>query len=488
MSGQRRQSLRDHLLLAGLNLSSTGPEEDHTIFAWLEADLLDQPPPTWPTLLPRALEVARDVFRSFAAAYAEAFLDTDGVGVLVLRRFLRLRFGFVDAHTEEVILERIRDRRLLLLEHLRRKFQPSFFAAKVFDPALLPGYFRRVAWLESLKVPVEDLPWNRVRLDPAVLRASPRLASVSEPDTETGVDYGDLSTRVSAFWSKGNGFTPEQHREGVVSLGLGRLTDDATLQEGCDQLLAAKLPAWETRLATLRRHSSKALARLEELRGLLTSATGEPRKELETKLAMTEDRLRRYHLLLALHPQRLRPRPAEVQLLLTGCGILKAGAVRHQRIGREIAVFRRRVSVGWEALQRTAEVPPVAILDLGRAVATHLAAEPPSPRQHGLAEVERQQRRVRTRAWRAAAVDLLTRVRGCLTDYRGSHAQERPLLAAIEAWLCDTEDLYELGVLARKGLLHGLGRRHGWRLHHLLRVTDAVAARSPQRLPRTRVW
>ena len=136
MSGRRRRKLlRQHLLHSGFDLSSQGPEEDHVIHGWLRTDLRREPPPNWTQLLPDAITLGRTIYRSFVAAYARAFLVPDGGGVCQVRRFLSLPWGFVDPHAEEVILTRIRNRRLVLLRHLHGKFQPSLFTAPTFDPA-----------------------------------------------------------------------------------------------------------------------------------------------------------------------------------------------------------------------------------------------------------------------------------------------------------------------------------------------------------------
>jgi hypothetical protein len=103
-------------------------------------------------------------------------------------------------------------------------------------------------------------------------------------------------------------------------------------------------------------------------------------------------------------------------------------------------------------------------------VEEHLGSPPPSPRTHGLNAAERTQRGVQEKAWPARAEELLGRVRGH-TRLLFSSPLPAPIGETVLNWLADTEDLYEFGVVRRKGIFAGLGRRHGWRLERLLRVT-----------------
>jgi hypothetical protein len=474
MTAPQGHLLRECLLLAGLGPSAGTAEEDVVLRRWLCRDLRRASRPGWRQQLPAAVEVGRGIYRSFMAAYTAAFLEPDGWGVRAVRRLLRLRFGFVDAHLAESILERIRDRRLVLLEHLRGKFQPSLFAPRTFDPARLRGYLWRVVRLESLHAPQEDLPWNRSGL-PGVLCAGPGPGAVVADAGD--VDYHDLGERLSAFWSPANGFGREDRLEGLVSLGLGWLTGEEALREGCERLLRAKLQAWEERLTRLRQRLSRLLDRGRELGEQTAAAPAERRAHLQDKAAELDLHLRRCRELLARHMLKLRPRPGEVCQLLRGCVQARGSAIRHARIGREIALLRRRVSQGWGRLRCDGSPPPAGVSALGEAIACHLGQEPASPRQHRLEEEERQSRRRRMRDWLAAGAELLRQIRASLAEHRARPARSRPRAEEVEAWLCDAEDLYELGVLTRKGVVWGLGRRHGWRLNHLLRVSGPALSR-----------
>jgi hypothetical protein len=102
-------------------------------------------------------------------------------------------------------------------------------------------------------------------------------------------------------------------------------------------------------------------------------------------------------------------------------------------------------------------------------VEAHLESPPPSPRAHGLSAAARAARLQQAEEWQARGADLLGRVRGHYRLFFGfplSADLNEPLLN----WLVDAENLYEFGVFRRKGVIAGLGRRHGWRLERLLRT------------------
>jgi hypothetical protein len=152
---------------------------------------------------------------------------------------------------------------------------------------------------------------------------------------------------------------------------------------------------------------------------------------------------------------RLWPRPAEVGEMLSGI-VKQPSLVRFRRIQREVTILRRRVEESRQGLARAGAVPP-EVRQLADDVGRHLAAEPPTARN-------------RPPAWVEETRQLLSRARR-QTDavFRAPHWPEvRPLLE----FLADVEDLYELGLLKRRGIVGGLGRRHGWRLEWLLRAAE----------------
>jgi hypothetical protein len=156
--------------------------------------------------------------------------------------------------------------------------------------------------------------------------------------------------------------------------------------------------------------------------------------------------------------------------------------LRFQRVGREIALLFRREEQGRQGLLgQPGDLPP-EVADLLRDVAGQLERRPPSPREHGLGPAERERRREEADRWAAAAAGLLARVRGRLAQYSGgTHGLEKDLGERVAGWLADVEDLYELALLARRGVAGGLGRRHGARLDWLLRLPPGGRGRGGAR-------
>jgi hypothetical protein len=224
-------------------------------------------------------------------------------------------------------------------------------------------------------------------------------------------------------------------------------------------------------MARLRQRASQWLYRLEEAQRELTLARSpiEPDR-LAERVSRIEERLARLRVRIARHPARLRPRPAAVQEALAGY-VASVGNTRFRRIAREIAIFEQRVRTGGHALRQTfTDQMPGEVAQLLTDVEEHLASPPPSTRAHGLSAAERTQRERRAADFHARAEELLSRVRGHFRMLF-SFPLANPVGEAVLNWLADTEDLYELGVLRRKGVFGGLGRRHGWRLERLLRVS-----------------
>jgi hypothetical protein len=456
--------LRQALAEQGVDLST---EAGQTVLRWLERDLKEQPSSEWQTRLPEATRLALAIYWDFMKEYNAFYEEPDGKGPLYVTRALRARMGQADAHMNEAVLDRIRNRRVHLLDSFRKKYQPSLFSPRAIDASKVRGYLIRVARFESLHVPTGDLPWGVGRTIDLAALAEPALPT---PEPE-GPDPRRLAEAMRTFWDRTHGFTAEQRLEGLTSLGLGFLTGVPEVEERCRALLVRKLPAWEELTATLRRRASQWLARMEETQRVFATTTHPAEREhLSERLAELEDRLTRLHVRLARQPSRLRPRPAEVQAALAGY-VANVGNTRFRRIGREITLFEDRVRTGGRTLSRARGARlPRDVAQLISDVEAHLESAPSSPRAHGLSKAQRGERLRQEKAWRQRGEALLGEIRGHFRLLFGF-----PLSADVNApilnWLADAEDLYEFGVLQRKGVIAGLGRRHGWRLERLLRIT-----------------
>jgi hypothetical protein len=460
-----RGFLRRHLTELGLHLTS---EQGRTVCLWLTRELRARRPADWRDRLPAAAALGRDIYQSFNEAFQAFYYVPDCPGPAHVRRFLERRFGYAEDQAVEAVLNRIRDRRLRLLNHCRRRYQPSLFAARSFESNRLVGYLICVARYESLHVP-EGEPTTGAIEDWQNVPGWPR-----EEGDKDDVDYYLLAHKLSAYWGPENGFKPEHRLEGLISLGLGLATDNEELRRRCADFLARQLPHWELGCRRHDRRASRLLARRESLQDRMAASAADPPEQdrLRRRLDGVEDDLERLRRRRQRHRARLRPSLDEVEDLLRGFVTQnKAGSLRHQRIGREIALLERRVREGRDELLSAATVMPDDLRRLVQQdVLSHLEQRPPSSRVHGLPAAERERRRQGEARWRAAGGRLGCRVRGQLRAlWRGS-SLAHTLRERLVVWLADVEDLYDFGVLTRKGIVEGLGRRHGWRLERLLRI------------------
>ena len=433
----------------GVDLNEARAEEDAILERWLRDELQANPDRAIEEVdLAAAVKRGRKIYHAFNDAFSEAFLVEDGPGIRYIRRLVKRRFGTANGNVEEAALARILERREKLLDDIRRKGQPSLLAEDSFDETKLLGYMRNVARIESLKLPKIDLPWSRSSFA-GPFQSQDWAEHVSD---EPALDFHELATAVSGFWCSANGFTREHRLEGLVSLGLGPLANDPGVKQRCQSWLADRLPAWEERRKRLHERAVALLSRYDQLRDDLL-AMPEMALALREKLEQVEALQISCRLALANLPARLRPRPAEVAVILGGTVKRKVGALRHDRIRLEEKLLRRRVVTGCVGL----EIP----WELKNAVDSHLGQQPPSPRQQGLPADERAFRRAQSKAWLIRANELLLLVRAARPTARSP---------GMARWLEDVEDLYEFGILGRKGVLAAPGRRHGQRLAQIFRA------------------
>jgi hypothetical protein len=476
----RWEELRKYLLRRGLDGAS---EEGRIVRAWLWEELRQSPPSLWEAGLPAATDQAIAIYRGFISDFGVHFLEETGAGETWVRRFLRQRLGFAPEPAVEVVLNRIRDRRRHLLHAFRRKYQASLFGPTTFRREGVRGYLRQVAWVESRKAPLAEL--RRVAgKDPEVLDnlLLPQATSVDEQD------FGLRARQLAEFWSTANGFTRAHYLEGLVSLGLGWMTDEPLLAERCRAYLEQKLPAWNERWECLTERLGRLLDRCGEKETWLAQAWDwVERDRLRAQLDRVRGRLDSLRIRLRQHLDRLPPRPKETEVLLAGVVHQQLGSVRFHRIGREIAIFEQRVVEGGRALQAgfAGDFDP-SVHALLADILAHNQEKPPSPGEHGLTEPKRARRRRMHERWLRVGDDLCGRARLSMDTLFRTPATRVPpaYTAALMAWLGDVEDFYELGILDRLGVIGGLKTRQGWRLDRLLRPAGGIGCdRLPYRPP-----
>jgi hypothetical protein len=454
--GRRRKRIGQELTRRG----AESREEFRTVYGWLVTEVEQQRPPGWRRGLAAAIDLGLRIYRCFLQGFSEVYLAEESPGERWVRQALRQRLGFVADDMVEGVLNRIRNRRLHLLCRHRERYQPSLFGAQTFVPHLLRGYLRQVARVESRKAVVRPVQTGAESLE--------ALGAVWPAETGAGVDFSTFAGQLAEFWDRENGFLPVHRLEGLLSLGLGLATGNPLLERRCREWLVGRLPSWERERERLARQISRLLARLEE--ATCNSAPADGYEQLEKRLGRLRERF-------AGHLLRLRPRPSQVATMLREVSSEQQGAVRFRRLTREVTLFRRREEESRRELLDGGV--PEEIRPLVQEVADHLAMIPPSSRQHGLGAAERQRREERADAWGATGRELLGRARRLLNVWLGKRNASESESRVVIGWLADVENLYELALLSRQGVIGGLGNRHGRRLTWLLRRRGYSLTASP---------
>jgi len=474
---------------------------------WVLADLARAEYDDWAGRLASAVDLGLDIYRDFNERFAEFFREgldraTCGSGVRSIYRQLRRRFQFcggsVPQRLVDAVLEIILNRRAHYLDAFRRRYQPSLFGCRTWEPKKTRGYLVRVVRNESYHIPPEEFPWVTHELDGLPLLggicgvAPPHDARAercrNEADEEPvagdlviggsdcdSVDgfharFSELTGQLARYWGRNNGFSRQELLEGLTSAGFGGATGIRPLEIACRKLLRAKLTAWNAVLEKMPRRLGQALARREALE-LQLRRSEYPREQFQISLRLTEaeQRLERLDQRVRKHWFRLRPTPGEVGHLLEGL-VSNAGTVRFRRISREVALWERRVRCGGQFLRQAsgAALPRTIARLVDRALGLLDSKPAESSSAHGLSDEERQRRARQEQAWQRRARQLLARTRQAWKQM-DRFARGSLLERSARHWLADCEDLLEFGA-NREGVLRAVRHRQGWRLDHLLRV------------------
>src|SRR4051812_215825 len=119
-----RARLDERLHNLGIDLTA---EEGAVVRRWLCRDQRQFRPTKWQRHLPQVVALAQRIYRAFTARYSAYYLEPAASGRAAVSRALRRRLGFVDPRMVDATLERIRNRRLHLLEAMRAKYQANLF-------------------------------------------------------------------------------------------------------------------------------------------------------------------------------------------------------------------------------------------------------------------------------------------------------------------------------------------------------------------------
>ena len=439
-------------------------EADRVVHRWIQEDQSRRHPRD-ETTCREAVRTGMAIYNGFHQAFSTFFEEEHGCGARLIRRNIRRHFGFVQESMVEAVLERILDRRELLLENFRQSSQPSLFAPCAFDGRRFTGFLVRVAHIESLHVPRSLL----TRLIGEPPSGPPRPHFLGTSDEEDPDSYQRCLEWLDSFWSEAHRFTTAQRLEGLVSLGLGLLTGHDRLRDRCQELLLERMEDWENERQVIRGWISRLLARREaaQVARLGTTAESE-RRAAEQELGELDETLNRAAAAvgassdasLACAPRRLEPCSTGSSNSTAWFGIAASNGK-----SRSCASASRTPR---QELARCAAVPS-EVQQLSDDVQRHLAEAPAT-------------RRNCPPAWVDEGRQILSRARVQM------HELFRRALRPAVRWplqgcVADIEDLYELGLLAHRGIVGGLGRRHGWRLEWLLRPVSPGGAPQRERGP-----
>lgn len=395
----------------------------------------------------------------------------------------------------EWVLNRIRERRVHLIEAFFRTYQKTLFGPVKFIADSITGYLRRVVEFESRKEPPPEdqrtvtfadlsLPegWSAEDLAESHSSSEETLWLVEDEESaaqeKPAVAIGFAFGLMDDYWSEANGFDEEHREEGIASLGFP--SAHPVLGPRCHQLLLEKLQGWDEQCEELGRKLSQVLGQIEEIQDQLRHPMPPDReKKLREKLARREARRDNLREEVAEHTRRLLPRPGEVDELLDGVIERDPRRVRFERLNREDEIFLERFQAGASSLQlrfgRKLAAPYRRLL---RVLQGHLELKSRllKPNEHGLQKAERERRQGRMDRWKQVIGGrLLGRIRFAL--YELTHAmvevpseQRQSLQDVLE----DAEDLFQFSLIERLGVIGAVGRRNPLRLNRLLRSTTVA--------------
>ena len=414
------------------------------------------------------IRTGRDLYLVFNREFTATFYGDDAPGIGFVREVLKRRFGRLSVGLLDAALDRIRDRRLHLLRAFKRKYQPKLSAAWNVEPDLLPQYFRRVASLETLRLPEADLPWLNYPLDLNVsgFVSSPRSGGEMSPKSDPAPGHF-LADLLSEWWSRKNGFTRQQQLEGLVSHGLGSHTGSEILEQRVRRFFSERREAWQQNYNRLIARASRLLLKLDRIRSSGQSSNSDRIEEQllgqELELAAKLEKLKSA---IDVHWSKYLPKPAEVNELLRGFDVPCVSSTRFRRIDREIAILRERL----EKTFKSVALPDLEfrqvqlVLDLKE----HVGRWPVGARPQGEARVSRAQRQTKRKRWKREGERLLQRID--TECNRRTIPPQRITDLRFREFLFVAQDLYQLGIVNRAGISAALRRYSGPRLSNLLRT------------------
>ena len=258
-----------------------------------------------------------------------------------------------------------------------------------------------------------------------------------------------------------------------MSAGLGPFLPDKEkddLKQRARQFLTSQLPNYEDMQKELHDKYSRWSHRLEETREQLSyTRDASERAEIERHVRELEDRCNRLRDQQCQLHELLQPNLGEAATVL-GDYVCNAGNTRYIRIQHEIELLLGRIREGWQCLVDRPDIKlPRWAEDLMQEIETYLAGRPPSPREHGLEEDERQRRQSAEDHWQNEGGAIREKIHEQMAVIENGAADlPNGLGKDLLHWLADAEDYFDFGVTGR-GVLAGLTCRRGWRLRHLLR-------------------
>ena len=179
-------------------------EEEWVVTGWLAKSMCNDqtpPPAAWEAQLEGALQIGTEIYREFGAQFDSFFSGAASPGYRRVERQIHARLPEIsDTDLEDQtskVIDRIWAKRQHLLDSVYRRYQVTLFGPKLFQSHRLPGFFTRVADMESRNLPPllgravsfsdhirppkdDDLP-DRLAVDAAAAPWDGRLAQETIP-------------------------------------------------------------------------------------------------------------------------------------------------------------------------------------------------------------------------------------------------------------------------------------------------------------------
>jgi hypothetical protein len=505
---------KNRVIQAVLRAQGCGAESERmqTVLQWtvndLPAPVTPQPGYATGTLrlslrsrLQDAVTIGLWIFDDFNARFVAYFGEDDAEGARSVRWCVRKKLGYSNPRVVDAILDRIRDRRIRLLNHFKAQHQGSLLNGPRFEPGKLEGYFRRVVQLESLKVSPDGFeallsdiegpnggPLQYDNLRPI----GPGSNAENDTFDHPAARWGRVTGLLAAFWDESRGFRDQERLQGLAQLLMGEASGNHLLAVRCRAFWEAHHREWNERKMRRAERSGPLFIKKDFLENQLRPSRmhcirPEERRKMENDLKRVETKLLSLQRQAEEDDLKCLPRREDMKGLLQGL-VSRPDAARTDRIRKECKLLEGRARAALAALLSERSDNPAASLTrladqirtgpkklpaslavLARRIQDHLARRPSPTNSHGLDESERRRRKEDERRWLEEgdhlAAELGDLIRSLETEKLSAPSD---LVRAVLGASYDVHDFLVYG-RRRDGVIAALRRLPMRRLWNLLR-------------------